>query len=176
MFTSSICTKTPTKNQNSPHLGIATVIHQLMVTHITKTFKEMFAQHMLPFNYTVGIPNGVNLIINIMQLQVQKYISTPMSRNLPPTQAVVFFNLTNMFNSVPRHSLFQVIAKSFPEVQPVPTLFYKQAGTVHQKWADGTWRTIPMEEGISQGCPLSPIFASLVVAELLKPVDHLLKQ
>jgi hypothetical protein len=31
-----------------------------------------------------------------------------------------------------------------------------------------------MEEGVSQGCPLSPIFASLVVAWLLKPLDQLL--
>ncbi len=28
-----------------------------------------------------------------------------------------------------------------------------------------------MEEGVSQGCPLSPIFASLVVAKLLQPLD-----
>jgi hypothetical protein len=32
-----------------------------------------------------------------------------------------------------------------------------------------------MEEGVSQGCPLSPIFASLVVACLLKPLDKLLR-
>jgi hypothetical protein len=56
------------------------------------------------------------------------------------------------------------------------TLFYKQAGTVHHKWADGTWRTLLMEKGVSQRCPLSPIFASLVDAELLEPVDHLLRQ
>jgi hypothetical protein len=43
-----------------------------MVTHIAKKFKEKFAQRMLPFNNTVGIPNGANLIINAMQLQVKK--------------------------------------------------------------------------------------------------------
>jgi hypothetical protein len=32
-----------------------------------------------------------------------------------------------------------------------------------------------MEEGVSQGCPLSPIFASLVVVRLLQPLDTLLK-
>jgi hypothetical protein len=32
-----------------------------------------------------------------------------------------------------------------------------------------------MEEGVSQGCPLSPIFAPLVVACLLKHLDQLLK-
>jgi len=51
---------------------------------------------MLPFNYAVGTPNGANLILSTMQPQVEKYISTPMSNNLPPAQAAVFFNLTNM--------------------------------------------------------------------------------
>ncbi len=33
-----------------------------------------------------------------------------------------------------------------------------------------------MEEGISQGCPLSPIFASLVIANLLQPFDIELRE
>jgi hypothetical protein len=95
---------------------------------------------MLPFNYTVGTPtpNGVNLIINTMQFQVNKYISTPMFNNLPSTWDAVFFDLTNMFNSVSHHKFSQVIEKSFPEIIPVTTLFYNQAGTAHHKWADGT--------------------------------------
>jgi hypothetical protein len=78
---------------------------------------------------------------------------------------------SNQFNSVSRKAFFKVIADSFPEILPLATLFYEQAGTVHHKWADGTWRTLLMEEGVSQGCPLSPIFASLVVANLLQPLD-----
>ncbi len=54
---------------------------------------------------------------------------------------------------------------------PLTTLFYEHARSVHHKWADGTWHTLLMEEGVSQGCPLSPIFASLVVANLLQPLD-----
>jgi hypothetical protein len=33
-----------------------------------------------------------------------------------------------------------------------------------------------MEEGVSQGCPLSPIFASLVVSTLLQPLDIKLRE
>jgi hypothetical protein len=72
-------------------------------------------------------------------------------------------------------AFFDVIATSFPEILPLTSLFYNDAGTVHHKWADGSWRTLLMEEGVSQGCPLSPIFASLVVARLLEPLDVLLK-
>ncbi len=80
-----------------------------------------------------------------------------MSNNLPPTRAAVFVNLANMFNSFSHHLFFQVIAESFPEILPVATLFYKQAGTVHHTWADRTWITLLMEEGVSQGCPLTHI-------------------
>jgi hypothetical protein len=131
---------------------------------------------MLPFNYAVGTPNGTNLIINTMQLQVEKYISLPQSKNILPSRAAVFFDLTNQFNSVSREAFFKVIADSFPEILPLTTLFYEQAGTVHHKWADGTWRTLLMEEGVSQGCPLSPIFASLVVSTLLQPLDIELRE
>jgi hypothetical protein len=33
-----------------------------------------------------------------------------------------------------------------------------------------------MEEGTSQGCPLSPLFASFLVARLLEPIDKLLRE
>ena len=119
---------------------------------------------MILFNYAVGTPNGTNLIINTMQLQVEKYISLPQSTNTLPARAAVFFDLTNQFNIVSREAFFKVIADSFPEILPLTNLFYEQAGTVHHKWADGTWCTLLiLEEGGSQGCPLSPIFASLGV-------------
>ena len=36
--------------------------------------------------------------------------------------------------------------------------------------------TLLMKEGVSQGCPLSPLFASFVVAHLLQPIDTLLRE
>ena len=84
-----------------------------------------------------------------MQLQVEKYISLPQSTGIPPSRAAVFFDLTNQFNSVSHEAFFKVIADSFPEIPPLTTPFYKQAGTVYHKWADDTWRTLLMEEGVS---------------------------
>jgi hypothetical protein len=93
-----------------------------------------------------------------------------------PTRAAIFFDLTNQFNSVSREDYFNVISTSFPELLPLSTLFYEHAGTVHHKWDDGSWRTLLMKEGVSQGCLLSPLFASFVVARLLKPINKLLRQ
>jgi hypothetical protein len=118
-------------------LGIPTAIRHHIASHVAHTFRRKFARHMLPFNYAVGTPNGTNLIINTMQLQVEKYISLPQSTGCIPTRAAVFFDLTNQFNSISRKAFFNVIAKSFPEMLPLTTLFYKHAGTVHHKWANG---------------------------------------
>jgi hypothetical protein len=106
-----------------------------------------------------------------MQLQVEKYISLPQMTRCIPTRAAIFFDLTNQFNSVSHKVFFNVIAKSFPKMLLLTALFHEHAGTVHHKWADSTWYTLLMEEGISHGCPLSPKFASLVVTNLLYPHD-----
>ncbi len=163
--------KDPLDKSKLRPLGIPTAIRHLIASHLAHTFRELFARHMLPFNYAIGTPNETNLIINTMQLQVEKYISLPQSTGCIPTHAAVFFDLTNQLNNISRKAFFNVIAKSFPEMLPLTTLFYKHTRTVHHKWAKGTWCTLLMEEGISQSCPLSPIFASLVVANLLQPLD-----
>jgi hypothetical protein len=110
-----------------------------------------------------------------MQLSIKKYIDNPQQTNCLPTSAYIFFDLTNQFNSVARDEFKNVIATSFPDLLPsLVTLFYDQPNTGHYKWNDRSWRRILMEEGTSQGCLLSPLFASFVVARLLKPIDGLL--
>jgi hypothetical protein len=168
--------KDPLDKSKLRPLDIPTAIRRIIASHVAHTFREKFARHMLPFNYAVGTPNGTNLIINTMQLQVEKYITLPQSKNILPSRAAVFFDLTNQFNSVSCEAFFKVIEDSFPEILPLTTLFYEQEGAVHHKWADGTWRTLLMEEDVSQGCPLSPIFASLVVSTLLQPLGIELRE
>ena len=111
-----------------------------------------------------------------MQLSIERCIDRPQQTQQLPTCAAIFFDLTNQFNSVSHEEFFNVISTSFPELLPLTTLFYENAGTVHHKWDDGSWRTLLMKEGVSQGCPLSPLFASFVIARLLKPIDKLLRQ
>ena len=81
-----------------------------------------------------------------------------------------------MFNNISRVEFFDIIATSFPELLPLTKLFYSNPGNVFHKWVDGEWKILHMEEGSSQGCPLSPILAALVVVRLLKPIDHSLRQ
>ena len=49
-------------------------------------------------------------------------------------------------------------------------MLYKEYGTSKVRKADGTWVALPVEEGFTQGCPLSPIFAAIVLNHILKKV------
>ena len=90
--------------------------------------------------------------------------------NQPHHQHNAATDENSQFNSIFHKAFFNIIAKSFPQMLPLITLFYEQAGTVHHKQADDTWCTLLIKEGIIQGCPLSSIFSSLVVANLLQPM------
>ena len=168
--------KDPNNPTNLRPLGIPTAIRQLMARHVAQTFKAKFAEFLLPYNFAVGIPNGGETIINAIHLSIEKFITNKEANQGTPTRAAVFFDLKNMFNSISRKEFFNVIETSFPELLPLTTLLYNDPGTVYHKWTNNTWRTLQMDEGSTQGCPLSPIFGSLVVARLLKPIDDSLRK
>ena len=51
-------------------------------------------------------------------------------------------------------------------------MLYKEPGSQMVRKVDGTWVAIPVEEGFSQGCPLSPIFAAIVLNYILRKVHR----
>ena len=106
-----------------------------------------------------------------MQLSIETFIDYPQRTNKLTTLAAIFYKLTTQFNSVSCKEFFNVFETSFPELLPLTKLFYHEANTFHHKWDDRTWHTLLMNEGVSQGCPLSHLFVSFVVARLLEPID-----
>jgi hypothetical protein len=151
-------------------IGIPTAIRRIIASHVAQTWKNKFALHLLPYNFAVGIPNGMDFIIKSMQLSIERFIDQPQKNNTIPTRAAVFVDLTNMFNSVSRAELFDIIATDFPELYNLTKLLYDDHGTVHYKWNQTKWKHLHMDEGVNQGCPLSPIFATLVLHRILKPL------
>ena len=118
----------------------------------------------------------MDFIIKTMQLSIEKFIDSPQQRNETPSRAAIFIDLTNMFNSVSRQELFDIIKSDFPELSPLTSLLYEDHGTVKYKWKGKKWKQLSMKEGVNQGCPLSPIFATLVLHRVLKPLDEQLRQ
>ena len=163
-------------NKKLRPIGIPTAIRRIMASHIAHHWKDKFALHLLPYNFAVGVPNGMDFIIKTMQLSIERFIKQPQQHNKAPTRAAVFVDLTNMFNSVSRCELFDVIATDFPELYNLTSLLYGSDGTVHYKWNQTEWKHLFMEDGVNQGCPLSPIFATLVLHRVLQPIAKALYQ
>ena len=159
--------KDPTDASKLRPLGIPTAMRRIIARHVAQHYKAKFAEFLLPFNFAVGIPQGSATVINAIQLGIEKYISNNEQQGLPPTRAAVFFDLSNMFNNISRVEFLDIISASFPELIPLIQLFYDSPGAVHYKINIVKWATLFMEEGSTQGCPLSPILASLVVVRLL---------
>jgi hypothetical protein len=122
--------------------------------------------------------DGSDFVVKAMQLTIEKYIDNPQQSGHLPTRTAIVFDLTNQFNSVSCKEFKKCHRHLLSRTPTISYTFYDQPNTVHYKWNDGSWRwqRLLMEEGTSQGCPLSPLFASFVVARLLKPIDGLLRK
>ena len=75
-------------------LGIPTAIRRLIASHVARTLRQKFANHLLPYNYAVGVPDGSDFVVKAMQLSIEKYIDNPQQSNRLPTRAAIFFDLT----------------------------------------------------------------------------------
>ena len=110
-----------------------------------------------------------------LRIGVEKYIGNQEAVGLLPTRALVSLDIRNMFNAISRHQLRDIVKADFPLLEAFVSL-YEQQGTTRIKMTDGTWRDIAVQEGFSQGCPLSPILAAIVLVHILRQVDTVLKK
>ena len=146
-------------------------MRRILANHVATGIKRRAGKLLLPINYAIGVDGGMDFVIKATQLSIEKYIQVPQAEGTSPTRAAIFLDLKNMFNNILRERLMHIIAERFPELINIANLFYASPGKVHYRWDDGSWRTISMMEGVTQGCPLSCLFAALVLDSVLRPID-----
>ena len=151
-------------------LGIPAAMRRVLASHAASTLRQRFATALAPLNLCVGVEGGMDFIVTSTQLGVDKFITEPLNRSELPSRIAILLDLRNMFNKVSREVFMEELERDFPELVPLANLFYEEAGTVHFRWEDGTWDALKMEEGSTQGCPLSVLFAALVMRAVLRPV------
>ena len=162
--------KDPNDHTKLRPIGVPSAIRRITAICAIFTHQHQFANYLLPFNVAIGVNGGIDLITNTFRLGVEKYITAKERDGGLPTRALVSLDIVNMFNAMSRQKLRQLIARDFPELAPMADMLYKEFGTSKVRMADGTWRELPVEEGFTQGCPLSPIFAAIVLNHILKKV------
>ncbi|KAL7523471.1 hypothetical protein ACHAWF_002944 [Thalassiosira exigua] len=129
----------------------------------------------LPWTSSPTTLPSVSFVTKAFQLISERYIEEPQLRDDCPSRAIVFFDIVNMFSEMSREELLDRIGKCYPEMLPLALLLYGDPGKVHFRWEDGSWKNLSVLEGLAQGCPLSGLFAALVLNEIVKPVDEMLK-
>ena len=164
--------KDPTDKSKLRPLGVPSAIRRIVGIAAVFCFKSRFAEYLLPHNVAIGVNGGIDIATSTFRLGVEKYISGPEKEGHLPSRVLVSLDIVNMFNSISREKLLQIMARDFPELFPLAHMLYSEVGYTLLRRGDGTWETLAMEEGFSQGCPLSPIFAAIVLNNILRKVHR----
>jgi hypothetical protein len=152
-------------------LGVPSAIRRIAGILILNEYAPTFADYLLPYNYAIGVNGGIDLIIKTIQLATDKYIIDPENNGELPTRALVSLDIKNMFNAVSRERLREIISEKFPTLEAYADLIYDGAGETFVRLENGEWTVIPVTEGFSQGCPASPVFAALVLHDILSKIQ-----
>jgi hypothetical protein len=115
------------------------------------------------------------MVIQTMQLGVEKYISDRESSGRLPSRALVSLDIVNMFNAISRERLREIIAADFPSLEGFADMLYDEDGETYVKMEDGSWAVIPVTEGFAQGCPVSPLFAAIVLNSIIQKIQPMLE-
>jgi hypothetical protein len=157
-------------------LNIPSALRRISAKVILHLYRTRFAKHLLPFNYVFGVNGGIDFIISTVRLGVEKYITKRQNDGLLPTRVLLSIDIKNMFNSVSRQKLRHIVGEDFPDLLPFVDMLYANKDQSMVKLEDGSWETIDVEEGFAQGCPLSPVFAGIVLNHILRKLDRLMMQ
>ena len=146
----------------------------LTVKHNTRLFTEFLA----PYNFAIGVKGGETFVYNTINIEVKKYIqrSEEQLRHNPPSRCLISLDICNMFNKTSRERARDIIKTNFPHLLNISDLLLNDPTECHYLKPNREWGFFEQEEGLPQGCPFSPVFASLVLNTIIKSLDESLKK
>ena len=167
--------KSPTDPLKLRPIGIGTCFRRLLCAVSLAHLSDDFAAHLLPGGQLgVGVHGGLDTIVQLSRAMLESYITRPLSAGLPPSHAMLLLDLTNMFNAVSRESARSALADhdTFRSLLPLFDLLYDTANACWYRTPDSDWSVFSQHEGFAQGCPLSPVFAALVLNLVLPQLNR----
>jgi hypothetical protein len=155
-------------------LGTPSAIRRIAAKVILHVFRTRLAKHLLPFNFAFGGNGGMDMIISTMRICVDKYIAQLEANGQLTSRVLLSLDIKNMFNAISRQKLREIVAIDFSELEPFVNMLYTEEGQTMVKLEDGTWGTILVKEGFSQGCPLTPVFTGIVLNHVLRKLNKMI--
>jgi hypothetical protein len=161
--------KDPKHPEKLHPIGIGTawcrIIGSIIVAHINQDAAAL----LLPFGqFSIGISGGIDTIAHLTRILVDRHIKSPLLQ----TRVLISLDIINMFNSCSRETCQSAISQHFPSLLP---FFDAICNSDNKCWYINhlsKWDCFLQTEGFAQGCPLSPLFASLVLTEVLRPLQQ----
>ncbi|MGH7954676.1 MAG: hypothetical protein ACREOZ_01820, partial [Gloeomargaritales cyanobacterium] len=159
-------------------IAIGTALRRLICGHISRVHRPYFAKFLAPYQWGMGIPNGMDFVYHTTSRLLQKYVTRTKEemRMNPPSRALVQLDLKNMFNSVSRKKARQMISDNYPHLIGIFDLMYKIPAEVWYQLPKGEWGHLLQIENFPQGCPLSSFFSDLVLHYIPIKLDADLRQ
>jgi hypothetical protein len=148
--------------------GTGSALRRLCAAHATTVLGADSAKHLLKQGqFGIGIPSGLDLIIHSTMADVE--------RHLNPT--MLLLDIVNMFDAVSREACRSVLEnhKKCNALIPFFDILYSTDNVCWHRTPEGTLSAFSQAEGFTQGCPLSPLFASLILHELLTDLNEVLR-
>ena len=84
--------------------------------------------------------------------------------------------MINFFNEISRSRTIEIINTHFPYLSGTINLLIKDPTKVFFQKPNGGWNHFHQIEGLPQGCPLSPVCASLILNSILTDLDMKLRE
>ena len=111
-----------------------------------------------------------------MNLEIDKYIRCEWNelRNNPPSRCTISLDIANMFNEISRERALDIINNHFPHLAKMSNVLIEPT-TCYYLEPNGNWNSFKQLEGLPQGCPFSPVFAALVLNEIIIKLDKSLR-
>ena len=78
------------------------------------THQSQFAEHLLPFDYAIGVNGGIDVITHTIRLGVDKFTHSKETEDKLPTRALVSLDIRNMFNEISQQKLREIISPKYP--------------------------------------------------------------
>ncbi len=152
---------------------------RFVCAHAARISKLYFSQLLLPLQFGIGIPGGIDFTIHSTTALCDKFLDRNPEQirdgNLP-TRALLLIDLQNFFNSVSRDELRDLLEKyDLHYLLPIyDLLFYLAPNKCWYIKPDGTWDFILANEGLSQGNALACFLACIVLHRVTSALNRAL--
>ena len=139
---------------------------RLVAKALCRMFRTDIRQAVGPRQFGVGTSAGTEKMHKVLTVQAPMW----------ETAAVLSFDAANAFNTIRRTKVRERLVETIPGLARACGWWYARA-TTHVYWDEAHRpHIVTAEEGVDQGCALSPALFAITIAPLLAKLEEVLRQ